>query len=85
MSQVQVQSSEIVNVQGAAIKHAFWTTKRAPISVVCGLCNTRCPTQLVDTPAQCCQPPISMHTCSNCGAHIATVADKPKSNACNLF
>ena len=85
MSSVHVQSSEVVNVRGAAIKYAFFTTKRAPISVVCGLCNTRCPTELVETPAQCCQPPVALHCCSNCGVHLATVSNEPKSNACTLF
>ena len=73
MSKVQVASSEIVKVNGSAIKAPFHTTKRAPISVVCGLCNTRCPTELTDLPKQCCQPPMALHNCSNCGAHIATV------------
>ena len=70
---MQVASSEVVNVTGAAIKNPFRTTKRSPISVVCGLCNTRCPTELVDLPKTCLEPAKSMHNCSNCGALIATI------------
>ena len=86
-SAVHVASSEVVNVQGAAIKNPFFTTKRAPISVVCGLCNTRCPTELVDLPVQCMQPARSLHNCSNCGAHIATVGagGKIPVQSCTLF
>ena len=82
---VEVNTIENINVQGQAVKYVFATAKRQPISLVCGQCNTRCPTEVNEVRPGCCAPPFHIHNCSNCGAHLATVVNTPAAKSCNIF